>query len=367
MLVDDIALAIDPGITPGAIVHLLDFFTTAEAIFASSVEDMMQTARLNKDTAERIRSKSFHAQAENEVAFARKNKINIVTALSPEYPRALLECPDRPHVLYIKGEADLNEGRWLSVVGTRSMTSYGKRICEEMIADMARMFPDAVIVSGLAYGVDVIANLAALDNNLKTVAVMGQPMTHIYPSQHTSIAKRIVDSGGVLISEYHSGHVSHRNDFVARNRIIAGLSEGTVVVESAVKGGSLYTADMADGYNRTAMAVPGRATDKYSAGTNRLIRSMKAQMVCSAEDIADILGWETEITEKEGTPTGDIKAALGSAAKNVLSVLNNDMGTSLDNIVSLTGLELQDVSAALLDLELEGIIDALPGKLYIIT
>lgn len=364
MLIDDIALALDQTIDPATAAHLMECFGTSEAIFAASAEELAGKAELAKEAAESILSKRWHARAEQEEAFARRNNINVIPVSSPGYPQMLAECPDRPHVIYVKGETDMNAGRWLSVVGTRSMTPYGKRICEELIAGLAAMFPDLVIVSGLAYGVDVTANAAALECGVKSIAVFGTPMTHIYPSQHVSVAKRIVDRGGALVSEYSSIHISHRNDFVARNRIIAGLSAGTLVVESAARGGSLYTADMADGYHRTAMAVPGRASDKYSEGTNRLIKIMKAQMVCTPEDIAGVLGWEPE----KPADTGDApqtETDRGLVAARLLSVLGNDRPVSVDEIIAQTGFSAGQVSAALFELEMEGAVDALPGKQYV--
>lgn len=367
MFTNDIALAIDPTVDPGTATHLMECFGSSDAIFGASSEELMRKAELSKEAAESICSKRYHEQAQQEEAFARRNNIDIVPVTSPGYPQALLECPDRPHVIYVKGGMDMNAGKWLSIVGTRNMTSYGKRICEEIVTDLARMFPDLVIASGLAYGVDVTANISAMDNGVKTLAVFGTPMTHIYPSHHTSVAKRIVDSGGALISEYHSTHVSHKNDFVARNRIIAGLSAGTLVVESAAKGGSLYTVDMADGYHRAAMAVPGRASDKYSEGTNRIIKTLKAQMVCSAEDIAYVLGWEPQKTEISELPVADREAQtadMDPVAVRVLSILGNDEPVSVDDIISQTGFSAQQVSAALFELEMEGAVDSLPGKLY---
>lgn len=364
MELHDVALTMNPDIDSRTIIHLLEHFQSAEELFSTPAAEIVSRAGLNEDIAARLVRKEYHKQAEEEMDFARRNKIRIITAGSGEYPRKLEECCDRPHVIYVKGGIDLNSSLWLSIVGTRKMTSYGRRVCEDMVKELAVMFPEMVVVSGLAFGIDVTAQIAALNSGLKTISVLGHPMTHIYPSQHTSVARKIVDCEGALISEYHSRHITHKNDFVERNRIVAGLSDGVIVVESPDRGGSLYTADMADGYNRMVMAVPGRTSDRCSEGTNRLIKSLKGHMVCGARDVANVLGWEADETiDQETESTHNV--AVESPGGRILGLLNNDTPIHIEELISRSGMEMPELSSVLFDLEMKDLVRNLPGKLYI--
>lgn len=292
MLIDDIALTMHPEAGCRTVVHLLACFGSAENVYAATEEELRRGAGLKASVARSILNRETHPKARAELEFIARSHLNVLTSDSAGYPRRLLECEDYPHVLYVSGHIDFNAGHWLSVVGTRKITAYGSRMCETLIGQLARLVPDLVIVSGLAYGVDVAAHRAAMHHGIPTVGVLGHPINRIYPPPHTDTARRMVTQGGAVLSEFSSGEEPLRSGFVQRNRIIAGLSEGTLVVESASRGGSLITADMADGYHRTLMAVPGRIGDTYSEGPNRLIRSLKAQMVCSGEEIAELMNWD---------------------------------------------------------------------------
>lgn len=292
MLIDDIALTMHPEAGCRTVAHLLEYFGSAENVYAAQEEELREGAGLKASLARSIRLREGHVRAQTELGFVARSRLRVITSDSEHYPRRLLECGDYPHVLYVSGEMDLNAGRWLSVVGTRKITSYGARLCEVLIGELARLVPDLVIVSGLAYGVDVAAHRAAMNHGVPTVGVLGHPINRIYPPPHTDTARRMVNLGGAVLSEFSSSEEPRRSGFVQRNRIIAGLSEGTLVVESAAKGGSLITADMTDGYHRTLMAVPGRVGDLCSEGTNHLIRTLKAQMVCSGEQIAELMNWD---------------------------------------------------------------------------
>lgn len=291
MLIDDIALTLLPTVGPKTAIDLLEIFGSAETLFNASEAELSERAGLRPDIARSILRRETHADARQELEFAARHNIRILCSTSGEYPQRLRECNDYPHILYVKGEIDLNSRHWLSVVGTRKITPYGAKVCETLISELGELFPDVVIVSGLAYGVDIAAHRAALNAGLATVGILGHPLTHIYPFRHTENARQIVRQGGAVITEFGRSTNPDKSGFVQRNRIIAGLSMGTLIVESAAKGGSLITAEMADGYNRTVMAVPGRLGDIYSEGTNRLIKSLRGQMVCSAGDIAELLDW----------------------------------------------------------------------------
>lgn len=298
MLIDDIALTMLPEVGTKTAIHLLECFGTAEAVFAASVDELTERAELKLSIAQSISRKITHSEAAEELGFAQKHNIRVICSTSPEYPQRLKECPDYPHLLYVMGDLDLNSSHWLSIVGTRNITPYGIKMCEMLIQEIAANFPQAVIVSGLAYGVDIAAHRAAMQAGLATVGIVAHSLTHIYPPRHTDSARRMVKQGGAVISEFNRTDKPDKSGFVQRNRIIAGLSTGTLIVESAARGGSLITAEMADGYHRTVMAVPGRVGEKYSEGTNNLIKNLRAQMVCTGSDIADLLDWVLPAAKK---------------------------------------------------------------------
>lgn len=385
MLVDDIALTMIPEVGTKTAIHLLECFGSAQAIFAASMEELTQKAELKTSIARSIQKRETHQDAEKEINFIEKHKIRAITYDSPEYPQLLKECNDYPTIIYVKGKTNLNSEHWLSVVGTRQITSYGAKACADIIEGLARMFPDIVIVSGLAYGVDIAAHRAALNSGLATVGVVAHALNKIYPPRHTESARRIVETGGAVLSEYHTGCNPDKSGFVQRNRIIAGLSQGTLIVESAAKGGSLITADMAAGYSRSVMAMPGRINDFYCEGTNNLIKSLKAEMVCSAEDIANALGWEIPVgsnsspkmqfSKKESIFDARFNEANSKSTNNkkysrsqseaLLAFMETGNPISLDELNAKSNIPINDLSILLLDLEFSGAIRSLPGKIYI--
>jgi DNA processing protein len=253
----------------------------------------------------------------------------------------------------------------LSVVGTRRISSYGESICAKFIPELAEMFPDLVVVSGLAFGVDAAAHRAALAAGVRTVAVVANKLPEVTPAQHRNLAKDIVENGGAIITELSSQTKQNGAFYIPRNRIIAGVAEGLLVVETPSNGGSLSTAKAADAYSRTIMAVPGRITDSRSEGTNHLIKSNLAQLVTSAKDIADILGWEVAGTMPEKMHYEPRE--MNSAEMLVLAALtDNSDGLTLDRIAEKTELSVAELSAMLLNMELSGLVRQLPGKVYVI-
>ncbi len=386
MTIDDLALTLQPELGCRTAIHLLECFGSAEAVFSASTDDLVRLAGLRPELARSLHHREYHQAAERELAFCERNHIRPVASGDELYPQRLKECIDYPHVIYLKGDTEFGSGHWLSVVGTRKATPYGMKMCDRLIGELSALFPDLVVVSGLAYGIDVAAHRAAMQYGVRTVAVLGHPLTHIYPQVHTETAQRIVSLGGTLVSEYPSTDRPDKAGFVQRNRIIAGLSDGTVIVESAAKGGSLITADMASGYHREVMAVPGRVGDRYAEGANALIRSLKAQMVCTGTDIAETLGWETSppseraveqslFAEAAPTPssTGDeaIKVSNQGAARTLgagcdtplLEWMGNEP-ISLDELSVRSGIAAAELMTLLLELELAGQIRSLPGNMY---
>lgn len=364
MTCEDIALGFVPNLGVRGIAHLIDIYGSGEAIYRATAEELISRAQLRPDIARSIASKVGMAEAEREMEYCQCNNIDILAATDPLYPAPLREIGDRPHTLYYKGNIEVLQSKHiLSVVGTRRITSYGSKICLRLITDLAQIFPDLVVVSGLAYGTDSHAHRAAISAKIPTVGVVANPLPRITPSDHTLLAKDMIDNGGAVISELHSQTKQNGNLYIPRNRIVAGLAEGLLVVESAVNGGSISTAKAADSYGRTIMAIPGRIGDAFSAGTNHLIKSNMAHMVTSAEDIAEALGWQCEEQLSQHLYYQPRDISPRDAA--ILSCFADENTTiSLDDIAEKVGISTAEASAILLDMELSGLVRQLPGKFY---
>lgn len=361
MIIDDIALTLQPQIGTRTAAHLLQCFGKAESIFGASEAELVERAELRRDIAAAIVRKPMHRQAEKELRFCERNGIMPIASTSELYPPLLRECEDYPHVIYYKGDTAALGQRMLSMVGTRRITSYGQKVCERLVGELGQMFPDLVIVSGLAFGVDGACHRAALGAGLATIGVLADSLIGIYPAQHAKLAEEMMKRGGGILSEYHSENKNKGVTFVPRNRIIAGMSLGTVVVESPVKGGSIITANMADGYERCVMAVPGRVGDACSEGTNELIKSNRARMVCSAADIARELMWDIP---KAGAVMERDLSSLGKDAAGLLGCIPDGEAVSIDGLAEVTGLSAPELATVILELEFEGLIRVLPGKRY---
>lgn len=303
-------------------------------------------------------------RARNEIETAQRYKIDILPYGDDRYPAMLREIPDAPTVLYKFGEADLGNPYNVSVVGTRKPTGYGAEFCRKFGTDLAALVPEATIVSGLAYGIDAMSHTAALDNGLPTIAVVGTGLHTIYPAANRQLAAAIVKNGGAIVSEYPYGTPGGRNNFLSRNRIIAGMSMVTLVVESAAIGGSLSTANYAFGYNREVHAVPGRITDPLSEGCNNLIRNEKARMVTSAADMITALGWK--ILGKKIEPKQlNLFPDLDGDRKLIYEKLQfKSEPVSVDMLHQLTGIPMPVLMSTLTEMEFDGMITRLPGARY---
>ena len=361
MTIDDIALTLIPGLGIKGVVHLLEVFGTAAAVFAASADDLTGRAELRPDIARSIAARKSHAEAEREIRQCRQHGITPLASTDEAYPALLREIPDYPHVLYIKGNAAVLSQRCVSMVGTRRISAYGQRLCAELVQGLARI-PNTAIVSGLAFGVDVACHRAALAAGIPTVGVVANPLPDVTPAQHANVALEMVERGGALVSELHSQSKQRGTFYLPRNRIIAGLSAGTVVVESPASGGSLTTAQYADGYNRTVMAPPGRTTDGNSFGTNSLIRNRKAVLIRSAEDIVEELQWEFALAPHEKTAP-IASPELTAEEEQVLSLLGDEPCT-LAELIAASGQDYPVLSVLLMGLELSGAIQQLPGSRY---
>ncbi|MCD8072491.1 MAG: DNA-processing protein DprA [Alistipes sp.] len=346
---------------PKVAAHLIGIYGNASAVYSASRESLVEEGKLRDDIASIIAAKKFHKQAEAELEHCRKNNLVPVGVSSEIYPALLRECCDYPPVLYIMGNPKVLASDMLAVVGTRKISPYGAAMCERIVGGLTGIEPQLAVVSGLAYGVDSASHRAAIAAGLTTVAVMGNKLPRIYPSDHTALANRIIETGGALVSELHSQAYEGKANFVARNRLIAGMSRGTLIVESPQKGGSMITAEMASGYDRVVMAVPGRVTDENSSGTNRLICSMKAVAICDGAHVVSELGYEKSRSRRDlkanvgYEPTGDPLMDLIAGAEN---------GATADYISDKTGMPASEVLSSLFNLEMDGKIRKAPGGLY---
>lgn len=364
MTIEDIALLMTPGIGVKGAVHLLEVFGDARSVFDASTDELTHRAALRDEAAEAIVRRKGFSDAEKETVYCRRNEITAVASTDAEYPALLREIPDYPHILYIKGNPAALTMRCLSMVGTREATPYGQTMCNRLVEGLATQVPGLCIVSGLAFGIDVASHRAALAAGIPTIGVLANVLPGVMPSQHTAVARDMLDHGGALVTELHSQTRQNGTGYLARNRIIAGLSAGCIVVESRDNGGSLVTARFADEYNRTVMAVPGRATDRASAGTNHLIRNRKAQLILTADDIVRELMWDlgpNPATLRSKPPTPD----LTPDEAGLLGCFRTDDPLSLEALSQLTGLDPGSLAALLVGLELAGVVRQLPGNRYI--
>lgn len=355
-----IALTMAPAIGPVSARRLIKEVGSAREVFLQKRKVLESIEGIGPYLARSINESSLLGKAERELEFIEKHHIKVLHYKNPEFPELLNECQDGPVLLYTLGDHSFLCERNLSVVGTRRASSYGKEMCREIIRDLARAKPDLVIVSGLAYGIDVIAHRAALEYGLPTLAVLGHGLSTIYPASHRETARKITHQGA-LITDFHSGMGPERNNFLRRNRIIAGLSKATLVVESAKKGGALITADIAFSYSREVLSVPGRVRDDRSIGCNALIKSNMATLVESATDIIGRLNWDNE----GGTrPFVEQKIDLSPEEKKILLSIEEVPDISPGMLSRLAGIPLQNVLAMLLEMELKEWISVEPGNRY---
>lgn len=301
------------------------------------------------------------AQCRKEMEWAQSHGIRCMAYSDPDYPWRLRECADPPMVLYYRGTADLNAPHILSIVGTRQVTDYGRATVARLVHDLAQSIPDLVIVSGLAYGVDIHSHRAALDDNLATVAVLAHGLDHIYPTLHRPVATRMLSHGG-LLTEFPSATPVDKYNFVRRNRIVAGCSDATVVIESAGKGGSLITAALAQDYGREVFAVPGRITDHTSAGCNRLIHDNRAHILLNAATLLDTMGWHSrqEATDTIQSPT--LFPTLSPDEQAVIDALRGHDHITANQLSRQTGIPVGRLGATLLTMEMKGLVRNLPGS-----
>lgn len=362
----DLTLLYTPGLGSKTAAHLVDIFGSAEKLFAASDEQLREQGGILRDTIIRdIRARVGMAAAERELNYCEKHHIFAIAATDPVYPPLLRECADRPHVLFAMGNPHLLTAPAVAFVGTRTISTYGQVVGRRLIEQLHELRPDVCVVSGLAFGNDENAHKAALEVGAPTLAVVANALPEVTPTANQQLAERILAEGGAIVTEVSSQHKNAGRFFPARNRIIAGVSSGTVVVESPYEGGSLITAECAYGYDRTVMAVPGRAFDKNSYGSNLLIKQRKAAMVCSASDILHELGWDVEqVGEATFAPeTAAVETLnLQSDEREILNAIGEGEVVDYEALVERTGLPPQRVVALLTGLELCDAVRLLPGR-----
>lgn len=363
MKIEDLALTMTPGLGVKGIVHLLEVFGDARAIFSATREELIHRAELREQVASELLRKSGFSMAERELKHCERHHIHPLASTDEEYPALLREIHDFPHVIYVQGNPAALGGRTLSIVGTRTATPYGREQTRHLVGELSERIPSLKIVSGLACGIDVAAHRAAIEHRVPTVAVLANPLPEITPVQHAEVARDLLQDGGALVSELHSQVKIKGVHYLSRNRLIAGLSAGCIVIESPAGGGSLVTAQYADDYHRTVMALPGRVNDRNSLGTNHLIRTQKARLITSATDIIGELMWdlgEDPATFREQPAT----TSLTRDEAGLLGCFRTSDPLTLDALHELTGVEAGELTALLIGLELAGAVRQLPGNRY---
>jgi DNA processing protein len=338
---------------------LLTHFGSAEGVFNAKTSQLATIDGVGSVLLKNLKDKSVFEKATQELHFIQKNNIDVLYFQDEKYPDRLKHCIDGPVLLFSSGNINLNKRKIISIVGTRQITSYGTEFCRKLIEELAPL--DPIIVSGFAYGVDIVSHQLAMEYNLQTIGIVAHGLNQIYPKPHKKYVA-IMEQNGGFMTEFWSSSNPDKENFVRRNRIVAGMTEATIVIESADRGGSLITANMANDYNRDVFAVPGRVTDKYSQGCNNLIKTQKANVLTSAADLVYILNWDIE---------KDVKAVQ----KQLFVTLDDDEQKVYDYLLK-TGKELMDIialhcdfpiyriSGLLLNMELKGVIRPLPGKLF---
>jgi DNA processing protein len=339
---------------------LLQHFGSARDIFNARQHELENIEGIGSFRAKCIKSFNDFKTVEKEIEFLEKYRIKKLFITDEDYPKRLLHCYDAPTLLFYKGEANLNASRMVGIVGTRSATDYGRNETENIIESLAEH--DVTIISGLAIGIDAIAHRAALKNELPTIGAVGHGLDTIYPASNAELAKEMIKNKGGLLSEFFSGTLPEKHNFPLRNRIVAGISDAIIVIETNIKGGSMITAKFGDAYNRDVFAIPGRNIDNKSSGCNYLIKSQKANMLTSPDDFLDIMGWK--INNKKIKKQKELFIELNEEEKRIREMLEKNGSLGIDQIIFTSQLSTSTVAASLLNLEIQGVIESLPGKMY---
>ncbi len=358
-LLYQIALTLIPSIGPVHTKALVEHFGEAKNVFTAKKKEFISIEGITELKVKAIKDFEDFALAEQEIKFIEKYRIQPLFITDKDYPQRLLHCYDAPPMLYYRGTANLNTSKIISIIGTRSYTEYGKHITETLVEELKDQ--QVLIVSGLAFGIDAIAHKAALHNQLATVGVLAHGLDIIYPAQHKSMAKEMIQHGG-LLTEFRQSAKADKHNFPRRNRIVAGMADATIVIETAIKGGSMITAALANGYNRDVFAVPGRITDEKSEGCNYLIQNNRAILLTDAQQLIETLGWEKRKVKRKVQK--ELFIELTAEEQVIADILKEKDTVHIDELYLKSGLTSSTVAAAILTLELQNVIASLPGKMY---
>lgn len=341
---------------------LLDHFGSAAAVFTAGYHELQNLEGIGPMRARKIREYAGFQECKKEVEKAEALGLRLICYTDPSYPAALKECYDPPGLLFVRGTASLHQERSVAIIGTRNHSEYGRQMTSRIVKELTEH--QVCIISGMAYGIDGIAHSTALESGGITIGVLAHGLDHIYPSAHTGMAREVVQKGGILLTEFPIGQKAQKHHFPIRNRIVAGISKAVIIIETGTRGGSMITANMANGYNIPVFALPGRLTDKSSTGCNQLIRDQKAILFNSVEEFMEEMQW----TVKNSTPNAALQPALFPELDAPATLLVNLLGKHgtlpLDQLYILSGLDAGLAAKAVLDLELGGLIRLLPGRRY---
>lgn len=354
-----IALTLVPGIGCVQARNLLEKMD-AETIFKEKKSKLEKIEGIGTIRAGNIKNFSDFDRVEMEISFLEKYKINALFLKNPDYPQRLLNCYDAPVMLYYRGNADLNQSKIIAMVGSRTHTEYGKQVTENLVKELSTH--GVLVVSGLAYGIDSVAHKAALKNSVETVGVLAHGLDKIYPALHTDLAKAMLKSGG-LLTEFKTKTKPDKHNFPSRNRIVAGMSDATIVIETDVKGGSMITAELAGGYNRDVFAIPGKITDKKSGGCNYLIANNKAELLVGSTQFLESMGW-VDKPKSQKEKLKELFINLTHDESQIVALINEKGSVSIDEINMQCAISSSAIAAAILNLEMQQIIRSLPGKIY---
>lgn len=355
-----IALSFAPNIGPKIANTLIASLGSAKGVLTAPLKQLMKMDGVGELKAKSLKDTSIYALAEQELNYIVSKNISVLHQQHQHYPQRLLQCSDAPQLLYYKGTANLNAEKTIAIIGTRKYTDYGQRLTNDLIDGLSK-FSDILVVSGLAHGIDTIAHKASLKNNLQTVGVLGHGLNTIYPVANKNLAKEMIEHGG-LLTEFASHSKMNKGNFPARNRIVAGISDITIVVESDIKGGALITAYLANSYNREVAAFPGRAYDSKSSGTNMLIQKNLATLITSADDVLEFMGWQKQ--KKQPAVQTQLLLNLSEEEQLIIKFLQEKDTTHSDELLQRSGLGSSILASHLLMLEMQGLIKTLPGKHY---
>lgn len=356
-----IAVSMIPGAGSVLIRKLIGITGSPEALFAESGKNLSKIPQIPRQVIQNIKSKSFFSVAEKELDFIKQHNINLSFYQDKEFSLRLNQCYDAPVLLYYKGIPDFNKQKIISIVGTRKSSRYGAGMVEALLNKLAETNPDISVISGLAYGIDILAHKTAVKNGMESMAVLAHGLDDIYPAKHRTVADKMVGNGG-LITEYPQSTIPESHNFVKRNRIVAGLSDATLVIESGVKGGAMITANLAFSYNREVMAVPGNVGNYFSAGCNFLIKSQKASVLEDADDLLKLMNWDIDNSKK--TVQKKLFTELNPMEEKIYALFKDQKTISMNDISLKTGLMISQVSMSLLNLEMEGLVKSLPGNMF---